>query len=58
MASKVEKFCISLPGESLAQLDWIKENVLHCTVPMKRSQLIQMAIGLAYFKYQAESNNK
>lgn len=58
MASKVEKICISLPAESLAQLEWIKENVLHCAVPMKRSQLIQMAINLAYFNYQAEINKK
>lgn len=52
----VEKKSISLSGETLAQLDWIKQNVLHCEVPVPLSQLIAMAIGLAYFWYMKDAN--
>ena len=52
----VEKKSVSLSGETLAQLDWIKQNVLHCEVPVPFSQLISMAIGLAYFKYNIDFN--
>lgn len=55
MATKVVKKSVSLPPETLAQLEWLKRNVLHCEVPMALSQQIQMAIGLAYFKYQNEN---
>lgn len=52
MATKVEKRCISLPPETLQQLEWIRQNVLHAPESASLSGLIQMAIGLAYFKYQ------
>lgn len=50
----VEKISISLPGETLGQLEWIKENVLHCVSPMSRSALIQMAIGMCYYRYMSD----
>lgn len=55
MASTVKKVCISLPAESLAQLEWLRQNVLHAPETASFSGLLQMAIGLAYFKYNNES---
>lgn len=52
----VERKCISMSGETRAQLDWIKHNVLRCEVPIPFSQLIAMAIGLAYFRYMKDQN--
>ena len=55
MAATVKKVCISLPKESLTQLEWLRQNVLHAPETASFSGLIQMAIGLAYFKYNIES---
>lgn len=52
MAMKVEKKSVSLPPETLAQLEWLKKNVLHAPDSVALSSLIQFAISLAYFKYQ------
>lgn len=49
-----EKFSISLSKESLAQMEWIRENVLHSPVPVKRSQLIAWIISLAYFDHMKD----
>lgn len=54
MATKVEKKSVSLPPETLAQLDWLKKNVLHAPDSVALSALIQLAISLAYYKYQNE----
>lgn len=51
MASKVEKKSVSLPPETLSQLEWLKVNVFHCKGNMALSQQIQMAIGLAYYEH-------
>ena len=58
MASKVKKVCVSLPEESLAQLEWLRKNVLHAPESASFSGLLQMAVGLAYFKYNAELNER
>lgn len=50
----VKKVCISLPEETLLQLEWIRQNVLHAPESASFSGLIQMSIGLAYFKYQSD----
>lgn len=52
MVTKVKKVCVSLPQESLTQLEWLRQNVLHAPESASFSGLLQMAIGLAYFKYQ------
>ena len=52
----VKKVSVSLPEESLAQLEWIRQNVLHAPESASFSGLLQMAIGLAYFHYNAEVN--
>lgn len=56
--AKVKKFCVSLPQESLAQLEWLRQNVLHAPESASFSGLLQMAIGLAYFKYNIEINER
>ena len=56
MPSKVKKVCVSLPQESLTQLEWLRQNVLHAPESASFSGLLQMAIGLAYFKYNVESD--
>lgn len=54
MASKVKKVSVSFPQESLTQLEWIRQNVLHAPESASFSGLLQMTIGLAYFKYNVE----
>lgn len=54
MATKVEKKSISLPPETIAQLDWLTEEVFKCYFPIPFSKQIQMAISYAY--YYARSN--
>lgn len=49
MTSKVQKYSISLPPESEAQLEWLRVNYLHAVASIPRSQLIQMAISIAYY---------
>lgn len=51
----VKKVCVSLPQETLGQLEWLRQNVLHAPESASFSGLLQMAVGLAYFKYQKES---
>lgn len=51
----VKKVCVSLPQETLGQLEWLRQNVLHAPESASFSGLLQMAVGLAYFKYQTDA---
>lgn len=53
MASKVEKKSVSLPLETIAQLEWLTSEVFRCYFPVALSKQIQMAISYAYFQARA-----
>lgn len=55
MPSKVEKMSISLPPETLAQLDYLREHLFKISV-LRRSTLIQMCISKLYFECLSSEN--
>lgn len=46
----VEKMSVSLPPETLLQLEWLAKNVFLCPRGLSRSTLIKLAISYAYEK--------
>lgn len=58
MASKAEKFSISLSAETLAQMDYIKHEYMHVQGKLAFSQLVAFCVSIAYFNVLEKLNNE